>query len=78
MKSKLKAKNNPFSAFETIEFRWFLGMRFFIILAWTMQFVLIEWEVYSITKSAWNLGLIGLLEVVPAIAMALFCRVYCR
>jgi MFS family permease len=37
-----------------------------------MQFVLIEWEVYRITKDPWSLGLIGLMEVIPAIVMALF------
>jgi MFS family permease len=37
-----------------------------------MQFVLIEWEVYRITKDPWSLGLIGLMEVIPAIIMALF------
>ncbi len=37
-----------------------------------MQFIVIEWEVYSITKDPWSLGLIGLMEVIPAVSMALF------
>jgi MFS family permease len=37
-----------------------------------MQFIVIEWEVYSLTKSALSLGIVGLMEVVPAILMALF------
>ena len=37
-----------------------------------MQFIIVEWEVYSLTKDPLSLGLIGLVEVVPAISMALF------
>ena len=65
-------KKDPFSALKIPEFRWFIFMRLAIVLAWSMQFVLIEWEVYRITKDPWSLGLIGLMEVIPAIVMALF------
>ncbi|WP_313806689.1 MFS transporter [Flavobacterium sp.] len=65
-------KKDPFSALRIKEFRWFLSMRLAMVLAWSMQFVLVEWEVYSITKDPWSLGLIGLMEVIPAISMALF------
>jgi hypothetical protein len=37
-----------------------------------MQFIVIEWQVYSITKDPLSLGLIGLMEVIPAVSMALF------
>ena len=37
-----------------------------------MQFIIIEWEVYNITKNPLALGLIGLVEIVPAISMALY------
>jgi MFS family permease len=65
-------KKDPFSSLKTPEFRWFILMRLAIVLAWSMQFVLIEWEVYRITKDPWSLGLIGLMEVIPAVVMALF------
>ena len=65
-------KKDPFSALKIKEFRWFLLMRLGIVLGWSMQFVLIEWEVYRITKDPLSLGLIGLMEVIPAIGMALF------
>ena len=67
-----KPKKDPFSSLRIPEFRWFLAMRLFIVLAWSMQFVLIEWEVYRITKDPLSLGLIGLMEIIPAISMALF------
>jgi MFS family permease len=37
-----------------------------------MQFIIVEWEVYSLTKDPLSLGLIGLAEVIPAISTALF------
>ena len=37
-----------------------------------MQFIVIEWEVYSLTKSPLALGIIGLMEFIPAFLMALF------
>jgi len=37
-----------------------------------MQFIVIEWQVYSLTKDPLSLGLIGLMEIVPAFSMALF------
>ena len=37
-----------------------------------MQFIIIEWQVYSITKDPLSLGIIGLMEVIPALSMALF------
>ena len=43
----------------------FLLIRFAIVLAWTMQFIIIEWEVYRLTKDPLSLGLIGLMEIIP-------------
>ena len=37
-----------------------------------MQFIVIEWEVYSLTKDPLSLAIIGLMEFVPAFGMALF------
>ncbi|QAA80486.1 MFS transporter [Aequorivita sp. H23M31] len=65
-------KNDPYAALRFREFNIFLFLRFAMVFAWTMQFVVIEWEVYSITKNPLLLGLIGLVEVVPAVSLALF------
>src|SRR5690606_6730119 len=62
----------PYASFKYPEFNRFLLARFAIVFAWSMQFVVIEWEVYNITKSPLALGYIGLLEVIPAVLMALF------
>lgn len=66
------AKRDPYAALRFREFNIFLIVRFAMVFAWSMQFVVIEWEVYSITKDPWALGLIGLMEVIPAVGMALF------
>ena len=65
-------ENDPYAALRYKEFRVFLLVRFAMVFAWTMQFVVIEWEVYSLTKDPFALGIIGLMEVLPAVAMALF------
>lgn len=65
-------KNDPYAALRYKEFNIFLLLRFVMVFGWSMQFIVIEWEVYSLTKSALSLGIVGLMEVVPAISMALF------
>ena len=65
-------EKDPYAALRFKEFNFFLMMRFAMVFAWSMQFVIIEWEVYSLTKNPLSLGIIGLMEIIPAIAMALF------
>jgi MFS family permease len=65
-------KNDAYAALRFKDFNIFLGVRFAMVFAWSMQFVVIEWEVYSITKDPLSLGIIGLVEVIPAVTLALF------
>ena len=67
-----KIKTDPYEALRYKEFNTFLLVRFAMVFAWSMQFIIIEWQVYSITRDPLSLGLIGLMEVIPAVAMALF------
>ncbi|KLT68129.1 MFS transporter [Flavobacterium sp. ABG] len=71
MKDKPK-KADPYQALRYREFNVFLLLRFAMVFAWSMQFIVIEWEVYSLTKNPLSLGIIGLMEVIPAVSMALF------
>lgn len=66
------AKNDPYAALRFKEFNIFLLVRFALVFAWSMQFIVIEWQVYSLTKNPLSLGMIGLMEVIPAVSMALF------
>ena len=63
---------DPYAALRFREFNIFLVARFAMVFAWSMQFIVIEWQVYSMTKDPWSLGLIGLMEVIPAVLTALF------
>lgn len=66
------SKKDPYAALRFKEFNIFLVVRFALVFAWSMQFIVIEWEVYSLTKDPLSLGLIGLMEVIPALSFALF------
>jgi len=66
------AKNDPYAALRIREFNIFLFVRFLLVFGWSMQFIVIEWQVYSITKDPLSLGIIGLMEIIPAFSMALF------
>lgn len=65
-------KSDPYAALRFKEFNIFLLVRFAMVFAWSMQFVVIEWEVYSLTKDPLSLGIIGLVEVIPAVSLSLF------
>ena len=66
------AKNDPYAALRIKEFNIFLLVRFALVFGWSMQFVVIEWQVYALTKDPLSLGIIGLMEIIPAFGMALF------
>ena len=66
------AKQDPYAALRIKEFNIFLLVRFLLVFGWSMQFIVIEWQVYSITKDPLSLGIIGLMEIIPAFSMALF------
>ncbi len=66
------ANNDPYAALRFKEFNIFLIVRFLLIFTWSMQFIVIEWQVYTLTKDPLSLGIIGLMEIIPAFSMALF------
>jgi MFS family permease len=66
------SKKDPYASLRIKEFNIFLLVRFALVFGWSMQFIIIEWQVYSITKNPLSLGVIGLMEVIPAVSMALF------
>jgi len=68
----LENKLDPYAALRYKEFNIFLLIRFILVIGWSMQFIIVEWEVYNLTKDPLSLGLIGLAEVIPAVSMALF------
>ncbi len=65
-------KKDPYASLRIKEFNIFLLVRFLLVFGWSMQFIVIEWQVYSITKDPLSIGIIGLMEIIPAFTMALF------
>jgi MFS family permease len=65
-------KKDPYVALRFPEFRSFLMMRFFLTIGYQIQGVVIGWYIYNLTKDPFSLGLIGLCEAIPAIAIALY------
>jgi MFS family permease len=66
----LQPKHDPYSALRISEFRNFILARFFLTIASLMQAVIVGWQVYELTKDPLSLGLVGLAEVIPSIAVS--------
>jgi MFS family permease len=63
---------DPFQSLKYPEFRNYIIARFFFILVLNMQATIISWKVYDLTKDPFSIGLIGLVEFVPAFLMAFY------
>jgi len=70
--SSATTKNDPYASLRIPEFNYYLIIRFATIFALTMQFTIIEWKVYELSRDPFSLGLIGLAEVIPAVLLAPF------
>lgn len=62
----------PIKTLSINEFRNLMLGRFFLILSFRMLATLLGWWVYQLTKDPLAIGFIGLSEVVPAVATALY------
>jgi len=51
----LKNKLDPYAALRYKEFNIFLLIRFILVIGWSMQFIIVEWEVYDLTKDPLSL-----------------------
>ncbi len=47
----------------------FMGARFLVVTANQMLMVAVAWHMYDLTGSAWDLGLVGLFQFVPALVL---------
>ena len=64
-------KHNAYRAFRNRDFRWYIFSTFTMTLGSQLRAVVVGWQVYTITHDALSLGLIGLAEALPFIAVAL-------
>lgn len=67
-----RKKEGPYAALKIPDFRLFISARFCTTLAIQIQSVVVAWQVYEITNDPLSLGLIGLAEAVPSIAVSLY------
>ena len=65
-------KHDAYAVLKVGDFRLFLTFRFFTTIAFQMQGLIVGWQMYELTKDPLALGLIGLAEALPNIAIALF------
>lgn len=68
----LNAPDDPYAVLKFPEYRRFIAARLCFTLAMQIQAVVVGWQVYELTKDPLSLGLIGLVEAVPAAFVALY------
>jgi len=67
----LAIEHDPYAALRERDFRLFLSGNFLWVLGFKMQTVAVGYEVFQRTGSALALGLVGLVQIVPVLALAL-------
>ena len=72
MQSPARPAHDPYAVFRIVSFRWFVVSLLAMVMAAQIQLVVVGWEIYQLTKDALSLGLLGLSEVVPYLAVALY------
>jgi MFS family permease len=65
-------RHDPYAALRIANFRWFIFSLLAMTMATQIQAVVVAWQIYELTRDPLSLGLIGLAEAVPFIAVALF------
>ena len=63
--------HDAYAALRHREFRWYIVSLFTMVVGSQLQTVVVGWQVYSLTHDPLSLGLIGLAEALPFIAVAL-------
>jgi MFS family permease len=68
----LSSPHDPYASLRIANFRWFISSLLAMTVATQIQAVVVAWQIYELTRDPLSLGLIGLAEAVPFIAIALF------
>jgi MFS family permease len=72
MHSPASAPHQPYAVFRFASFRWFVVSLLAMVMAAQVQLVVVGWEIYQLTQDPLSLGLLGLSEVIPYLAVALY------
>jgi MFS family permease len=65
-------RHDPYASLRIRNFRWFVSSLLAMTVATQIQAVVVAWQIYELTHDPLSLGLIGLAEAIPFIAIALF------
>ncbi len=72
MPTPASAQANPYAVLAHASFRWFMASLLTMTMSAQVQAVVIGWQIYQVTRKPFALGLLGLAEVVPFVAVALY------
>jgi MFS family permease len=72
MTPSASARHDPYAAFRFKAFRWFVVSLMAMVMSAQVQLVVVGWEIYQLTQDPLSLGLLGLSEVIPYLAVALY------
>lgn len=64
--------HDPYAVFRHASFRWFVVSLLAMVMAAQVQLVVVGWEIYQLTQDPLALGFLGLSEVIPYLAVALY------
>jgi MFS family permease len=64
--------HDPYAALRVRNYRWFIVSLLTMTISSQIQAVVVAWQIYDITHDPLSLGLIGLAEALPFIAIALY------
>ena len=70
--TELAVPHDPYAALRDGNYRWFIATMGLVTLGLQMQGVVVGWQVYDRTGDPLALGLVGLSEALPFLALALF------
>lgn len=68
----IEPKQSSYAILKIRDFRYYIFSRLVFVLSVQMQAVIVGWQIYEITKDPLALGMIGLAEALPSIAVALY------
>ena len=66
------SNSGPYASLQIKDFRFFIFARLCVTVAIQIQGTIVGWQVYELTHDPLSLGLIGLAEAIPAIAVSLY------
>ncbi|SNC77479.1 Predicted arabinose efflux permease, MFS family [Hymenobacter gelipurpurascens] len=65
-------RHDPYAALRIPDFRRLISARICLTVATRIQYLVVAWQIFNLTKDPLALGLIGLTEAIPSIAVSLY------